>query len=58
MVTLKIQIYFGLKVRYYGADLSETIDIDIENQDMGRQDQVLVLVLTGFRNQGKSWYWS
>jgi hypothetical protein len=40
------------------SDLSETLDIDIENQDLGRHDQVLVLVLTGFQIQDKSWYWS
>ena len=42
----------------YEADLSKTLDIGIENQDLGSQDQVLVLVLTGFQNQDKSWYWS
>ena len=33
---------------YPFPDLSETLDMGIENQDLGSQDQFLVLVLTGF----------
>ena len=38
--------------------LSETLDIDLEIQDLVGQDQVLVLVSTKFQIQDKSWYWS
>jgi hypothetical protein len=34
------------QTKYYKPEFSETLDIDIENQDLAGQDQVLVLVST------------
>ena len=40
------------------VEFSETFGLGLEIQDLGCQDQVLVLVLTKFSNQDQSWYWS
>ena len=40
------------------TEFSKTLDIDLENQDLGCQDQVLVLVSTKYLNQDMSWSWS
>ena len=43
---------------YFIAEISDTLGIDLKNQDLGSQDQVLVLVSSKYSNQDKSWSWS
>ena len=50
---IKLSSYFYVAI--YVAGFSKTLDIDIKIQDLGGQDQVLVLVSTKYSNQDKSW---
>ena len=58
---IKTSLGLGLKQNQWSLwtqEISKTLGLGLEIQDLACQDQVLVSVLTEFSNQDYSWSWS